>query len=470
MGPNGSGKSTLAVRPAGIPEYEVTAGRILFKGDDITDWDTEIRGKAGMFLAFQYPQQVQGVSVHQLPPPGAVGPQGHRPVGARAAPVDHGVDGAARHGPVLRRPLPQRGLLRRREEAQRDPPDGDPRAGDRRSSTRPTPASTSTPCRSWPRACRRCGATAPSSASWPSRTTSACSTTSSPTWCTSSSTAASSTPVARSWPSARARGLRGAGGDAMSPLDVAAIKKDFPILEREVARQPARLPRLGHHVAEAPRRARRDGTATTSTRNANVHRGIYLIAEEATAALEGARAKVARFIGAAHAREVVFTKNATEALNLVAKAWGRANLHGGRRRRAHRARAPRQHRAVAPAPRRAGHRAPLDPGAVRRPPRPHRPRPARRRRQGRGLRGHVERARHALPVERLVDRRPRRRRHRRRRRLPVRPPRRHRRAGVGRRLRRLHRPQDVRPHRHRRAVGHRARCSTPPRRSSAAAR
>jgi Fe-S cluster assembly ATP-binding protein len=63
MGPNGSGKSTLASTLLASPEYEVTGGRILFKGDDITTWDTEIRGKAGLFLAFQYPQQVQGVSV-----------------------------------------------------------------------------------------------------------------------------------------------------------------------------------------------------------------------------------------------------------------------------------------------------------------------------------------------------------------------------------------------------------------------
>jgi Fe-S cluster assembly ATP-binding protein len=63
MGPNGSGKSTLATTLLASPEYEVTGGRILFKGDDITSWDTEIRGKAGLFLAFQYPQQVQGVSV-----------------------------------------------------------------------------------------------------------------------------------------------------------------------------------------------------------------------------------------------------------------------------------------------------------------------------------------------------------------------------------------------------------------------
>jgi len=63
MGPNGSGKSTLAATLLASPEYEVTGGRVRFKGDDITDWDTEVRGKAGIFLAFQYPQEVQGVSV-----------------------------------------------------------------------------------------------------------------------------------------------------------------------------------------------------------------------------------------------------------------------------------------------------------------------------------------------------------------------------------------------------------------------
>jgi Fe-S cluster assembly ATP-binding protein len=63
MGPNGSGKSTLASSLLASPEYEVTGGRVLFKGDDITDWDTEVRGKAGIFLAFQYPQSIQGVSV-----------------------------------------------------------------------------------------------------------------------------------------------------------------------------------------------------------------------------------------------------------------------------------------------------------------------------------------------------------------------------------------------------------------------
>lgn len=63
MGPNGSGKSTLASTLLGSPEYAVTSGSIRFRGDDITDWSAEVRGKAGLFLAFQYPQEFPGVSV-----------------------------------------------------------------------------------------------------------------------------------------------------------------------------------------------------------------------------------------------------------------------------------------------------------------------------------------------------------------------------------------------------------------------
>jgi Fe-S cluster assembly ATP-binding protein len=62
MGPNGSGKSTLANTLLGNPEYEVTAGHIWFKGDDVTGWPPEVRAKSGMFLAFQYPQEIPGVS------------------------------------------------------------------------------------------------------------------------------------------------------------------------------------------------------------------------------------------------------------------------------------------------------------------------------------------------------------------------------------------------------------------------
>ena len=66
MGPNGSGKSTLASTLLASPEYQVTKGRILFKGDDITDWPTDVRAKAGMFLAFQYPQEISGVPVRSF--------------------------------------------------------------------------------------------------------------------------------------------------------------------------------------------------------------------------------------------------------------------------------------------------------------------------------------------------------------------------------------------------------------------
>jgi Fe-S cluster assembly ATP-binding protein len=66
MGPNGSGKSTLANTLLGNAEYTVTAGRILYKGEDITDWPTDVRGKAGLFLAFQYPEEIPGVPVVQF--------------------------------------------------------------------------------------------------------------------------------------------------------------------------------------------------------------------------------------------------------------------------------------------------------------------------------------------------------------------------------------------------------------------
>jgi Fe-S cluster assembly ATP-binding protein len=66
MGPNGSGKSTLGTTLLGSPEYEVTEGSIIFRGDDVTEWPTEERAKAGMFLAFQYPQEIPGVSVIQF--------------------------------------------------------------------------------------------------------------------------------------------------------------------------------------------------------------------------------------------------------------------------------------------------------------------------------------------------------------------------------------------------------------------
>ena len=66
MGPNGSGKSTLASTLMGSPEYQITSGSVRFKGDDVTDWSADLRGRSGMFLAFQYPQEIPGVSVRQF--------------------------------------------------------------------------------------------------------------------------------------------------------------------------------------------------------------------------------------------------------------------------------------------------------------------------------------------------------------------------------------------------------------------
>jgi len=66
MGPNGSGKSTLASTLLASPEYEVTQGRIIYRGEDVTAWPTDVRAKAGMFLGFQYPQEIPGVSVIQF--------------------------------------------------------------------------------------------------------------------------------------------------------------------------------------------------------------------------------------------------------------------------------------------------------------------------------------------------------------------------------------------------------------------
>jgi Fe-S cluster assembly ATP-binding protein len=63
MGPNGSGKSTLATTLMGSPEYSVTGGSIRFRGDDVTGWSADLRARAGIFLAFQYPHAVSGVTV-----------------------------------------------------------------------------------------------------------------------------------------------------------------------------------------------------------------------------------------------------------------------------------------------------------------------------------------------------------------------------------------------------------------------
>jgi cysteine desulfurase / selenocysteine lyase len=117
--------------------------------------------------------------------------------------------------------------------------------------------------------------------------------------------------------------------EAVKSLDVATLRKDFPLLAIEVN---------GHPITylDSAASAQRPVQVLDAMRNydetthANVHRGVYSIAEEATRRFEAARYNVGRFIGAPNpSREIVFTKNATEGLNLVAHTWGRTNLHPG---------------------------------------------------------------------------------------------------------------------------------------------
>jgi cysteine desulfurase/selenocysteine lyase len=111
-------------------------------------------------------------------------------------------------------------------------------------------------------------------------------------------------------------------------LDVATIKKDFPILAREV--KGHRLVYLDSAASsQKPRQVLDAMQVFQETSYANVHRGVYEIAVEADQAFEGARDAVARFINAPSARDIVFTKNVTESINLVARSWGKANLRAG---------------------------------------------------------------------------------------------------------------------------------------------
>ena len=144
MGPNGSGKSTLANAIMGHPNLDVTEGQILFKGEDITEADTDERARMGLFMAFQYPVSVPGVTVtkylrtvmnaHREA-------HGEEPIPLKRLPPDgRGGDEADQRAQGVLEPLPQRRLLRRREEAHGDPAARAPasRAGDpRRDRLRP---------------------------------------------------------------------------------------------------------------------------------------------------------------------------------------------------------------------------------------------------------------------------------------------------------------------------------------------
>ena len=159
--------------------------------------------------------------------------------------------------------------------------------------------------------------------------------------------------------------------------DVDVVRKDFPILSRILPNGRPLVYLDSANTSQKPQQVIDAERDYYEQHNANVHRAIHTLGAEATEAYEGARAKVARFLGGADEREIVFAKNSTEALNLVARVLGDAGRVGpGDEVRDHRDGAPLQHRAVAAALRAHRRHAALDRADRRRPARPRRPRRA----------------------------------------------------------------------------------------------
>lgn len=111
-------------------------------------------------------------------------------------------------------------------------------------------------------------------------------------------------------------------------LDVGAIREDFPILKRLIYGKPL-IYLDSAATTQRPTQILEAMCEYCRYYNSNIHRGIYTISEEATAKYEGARKKLANFINARSPKEVIFVRNATEAINLVAYSWGRANVGPG---------------------------------------------------------------------------------------------------------------------------------------------
>ena len=113
------------------------------------------------------------------------------------------------------------------------------------------------------------------------------------------------------------------------PPKWAKVKNEFPVLNRKIHKGIPLVYLDSAATSQKPEMVIDAMSEYYRTMNANIHRGVHTLAEEATSAYEGAREKVAEFIGAGKAQEVIFTRNTTESINLVAKSWGRLNLHAG---------------------------------------------------------------------------------------------------------------------------------------------
>lgn len=118
-------------------------------------------------------------------------------------------------------------------------------------------------------------------------------------------------------------------GVQKNSYDVARIRADFPVLNREVRPGVPLVYLDSTATSQKPLAVIQTMEAFYRDKNANIHRGIHTLAEESTAAYERARLRVGEFIHSPSPRQVIFTRNATESINLVAYTWGRANLQAG---------------------------------------------------------------------------------------------------------------------------------------------
>lgn len=116
---------------------------------------------------------------------------------------------------------------------------------------------------------------------------------------------------------------------AIHASDILRIRQDFPVLQREVHPGKQLVYLDSTATSQKPASVLQAMDEYYRLHNANIHRGVHTLAEEATAGYEDARGRIAAFIGARSQREVIFTRNTTESINLVALTWGRAFLNSG---------------------------------------------------------------------------------------------------------------------------------------------
>ena len=360
MGPNGSGKSTLAYAIAGHPRYQVTQGSVTLDGEDVLGMSVDARARAGLFLAMQYPVEIPGVSVSNFLRTAVTAVRGEAPKlrlflkELNAAMTNLAIDpvfaqrnvnegfsgGEKKRHEILQMELldPKIAILDETDsgldiDALKVVADGVNRyrakEGPRRAADHPLhpdPAVRAAGLRA--RVRRR-----------PDRPR-------------------GRPGAGRAAGDQRLRGVRQGGGRFMT-FDVARIRKDFPILERQVRGGQPLAYLDSANTSQKPRQVIDAMSEFYERHNANIHRASHQLGEEATAAYEGARLAVASFIGARDASEVVFTKNISEGINLVAYAMSNAATAGAgrspaggrprRRDRHHRDGAPLEHRALAAA-------------------------------------------------------------------------------------------------------------------------